>query len=128
MADATKGMVGGGYYDAHSSFQADTAASVAPLLQQAVAALTMPATGEVTVADYGCSEGRNSMATVNAALDLLLARGAKGFSVVHNDLPTNDWNTLSRNLSGAGFLSREIPAGPRAVFAAWLFSRGHAAS
>ena len=79
MADATKGMVGGGYYDAHSSFQADTAASVAPLLQQAVAALTMPADGEVTVADYGCSEGRNSMATVNTALESAHGARREGF-------------------------------------------------
>lgn len=100
MTGATEGMVGGGYYDAHSSFQAKVAASGAALLQQAVAALTMPASGEVTVADYGCSEGRNSTATVATALGLLTARGARRFGVVHNDLPTNDWNALARNLSG----------------------------
>lgn len=116
MTGATEGMVGGGYYDAHSSFQADTAASVAALLQQAVAALTMPADGEVTVADYGCSEGRNSMATVTAALHLLSARGAQGLSVVHNDLPTNDWNTLSRNLSSPGSYLAKYPQA-RALFA-----------
>jgi gibberellin A4 carboxyl methyltransferase len=116
MADATKGMVGGGYYDAHSSFQADTAASVAALLQQAVAALIMPADGEITIADYGCSEGRNSMATVTTALELLLAGGARGLAVVHNDLPTNDWNTLARNLSGAGSYLAKYPQA-RALFA-----------
>jgi hypothetical protein len=109
-------MVGGGYYDAHSSFQAETAASVTQLLQQAVAALTMPADGQVIVADYGCSEGRNSMATVTTALDLLSARGAKGFGVVHNDLPTNDWNTLARNLSGADSYLAKVPQA-RALFA-----------
>ncbi len=116
MIGATEGMVGGGYYDAHSSFQADTAASVAALLQQAVAALTMPANGEVTVADYGCSEGRNSMATVTSALGLLAARGAKGFGVVHNDLATNDWNTLARNLSAADSYLANYPQA-RALFA-----------
>lgn len=116
MTGATEGMVGGGYYDAHSSFQADTAASVVALLQQAVAALTMPADGAVMVADYGCSEGQNSMATVTTALDLLSARGAKGFGVVHNDLPTNDWNMLSRNLSGADSYLAKYPQA-RALFA-----------
>lgn len=116
MTGATEGMVGGGYYDAHSSFQAKVAASGAALLQQAVAALTMPADGEVTIADYGCSEGRNSMATVITALGLLAARGAKGFGVVHNDLPTNDWNTLSRNLSGPDSYLRSYPQA-RALFA-----------
>jgi hypothetical protein len=116
MTGATEGMVGGGYYDAHSSFQARTAASVAALLQQAVAILTMPGDGEVTVADYGCSEGRNSMATINAALALLSARGATGFAVVHNDLPTNDWQTLAKNLSGPdSYLTRYPQA--RALFA-----------
>jgi gibberellin A4 carboxyl methyltransferase len=116
MTGATEGMVGGGYYDAHSSFQAKTAASVAGLLTQAVSALTMPESGEVAVADYGCSEGRNSMATVTTALGLLAARGAKGFAVVHNDLPTNDWNTLSRNLSGPDSYLAKYPQA-RALFA-----------
>jgi gibberellin A4 carboxyl methyltransferase len=116
MTGATEGMVGGGYYDAHSSFQAKTAASVAGLLTKAVAELTMPANGEVAVADYGCSEGKNSMATVAAALGLLAARGAKGFAVVHNDLPTNDWNTLSRNLSGPDSYLAPYPQA-RALFA-----------
>jgi gibberellin A4 carboxyl methyltransferase len=116
MTGATEGMVGGGFYDAHSSFQAKVAASGAALLQKAVAALTMPADGEVTVADYGCSEGKNSMATVTAALGLLAARGAKGYAVVHNDLPTNDWNTLSRNLSGPDSYLATYPLA-RALFA-----------
>ncbi len=67
MVDATKGMVGGGYYDEHSSFQADVAESGAALLKSAVAALSLPAGGQATIADYGCSEGRNSMATVGRA-------------------------------------------------------------
>ena len=71
MADATRGMVGGGYYDANSSFQAHVAESGKALLQQAVEALTLPA--EATVADYGCSEGRNSMATIANALELSFA-------------------------------------------------------
>jgi cyclopropane-fatty-acyl-phospholipid synthase len=116
MTGATEGMVGGGYYDAHSSFQAETAASVAALLRQAVAVLTMPADGEVTVADYGCSEGRNSMATVTTALGLLAARGAKGFGVVHNDLPTNDWNGLAKNLSSPGSYLASYPQA-RVLFA-----------
>lgn len=98
--EATEGMIGGGYYDAHSSFQADTAASTADLLDQAVAALSLPLDGEAAVADYGCSEGRNSMATVGRALAHLASRGATGFAVLHNDLPTNDWGRLAKNLAG----------------------------
>ena len=39
MKGTTEGMVGGGYYDAHSTFQADVAASGAALLEEAVAAV-----------------------------------------------------------------------------------------
>ena len=45
-----------------------------------------------------------------------MARGAKGFGVVHNDLPTNDWNTLSRNLSSPGSYLATYPQA-RALFA-----------
>lgn len=116
MTDATKGMVGGGYYDAHSSFQADTAASGADLLKRAVAVLTLPADGTAMVADYGCSEGRNSMTTVSASLALLAARGATAFGVLHNDLPTNDWGRLAANLSDQGSYLRRFPQA-RVLFA-----------
>jgi hypothetical protein len=116
MTEATKGMVGGGYYDAHSSFQADVAASGKALLQQAVAALSLPAGGEATIADYGCSEGRNSMATIGSALELLAARGISDFAVLHNDLPTNDWQGLARNLSGPDSYLLRFPKA-RALFA-----------
>ena len=116
MTDATSGMRSGGYYDAHSTFQADTAASVANLLEQATAALTLPKGGAVTVADYGCSEGRNSMATVGAALKLLAARGARSLCVLHSDLPTNDWQGLAANLAGAASYLRSFPEA-RALFA-----------
>src|SRR5262245_22402699 len=116
MTDATKGMVGGGYYDAHSTFQADVAASVAALLKEAVDVLSLPVDGRVTVADYGCGEGRNSMATIATALSLLAARGVSGPDVLHNDLPTNDWAGLATNLSGADSYLRKYPDA-RALFA-----------
>lgn len=116
MTGATEGMVGGGYYDAHSSFQAKAAASGSALLAQAVDVLTLPADGRATVADYGCSEGRNSIATVGQALALLAARGVRDMAVVHNDLPTNDWGTLAANLAGPGSYLTAFPAA-RALFA-----------
>ncbi len=116
MTSTTEGMVGGGYYDAHSSFQAKVAAGGKTLLQNAVAALSLPASGEATIADYGCSEGRNSMATIDSALELLAARGVSGFGVLHNDLPTNDWLTLAKNLYGAESYLKRFPQA-RALFA-----------
>lgn len=120
MTEATKGMVGGGYYDAHSTFQADVAASVVALLRQATDILALPGDGKVTIADYGCGEGRNSMATMRAALGFLTARGVTEPVVLHNDLPTNDWIGLAANLSGAGSYLRDFPQA-RALFAAHGF-------
>jgi len=116
MGGATEGMVGGGYYDAHSSFQAKTAASGNALLAQAVEVLKLPANGLATVADYGCSKGRNSMAIVGEALTLLAARGATDVAVLHNDLPTNDWGTLASNLAGPDSYLKAFPS-VRALFA-----------
>ena len=117
---ATEGMVGGGYYDANSAFQRQVAASGDDLLAAAVAALAVPQGAPVTVADYGCSEGRNSMAIVGRALGLLAARGAVDMAVLHNDLPTNDWVQLAANLGGAGSYLETFPA-TRALFAPRAF-------
>lgn len=113
---ATDGMVGGGYYDAHSTFQAEVAASGTALLKQAVEAVRLPADGQITVADYGCGEGRNSMGTVKTVLGLLASRTKASPVVLHNDLPTNDWTGLIANLSSAGSYLREFPEA-RALFA-----------
>jgi hypothetical protein len=116
MTEATQGMVGGGYYDAHSTFQADVAASLTALLKRAVDVLRLPDDGKVTIADYGCGEGRNSMATIGTALTLLSGRGAVKPVILHNDLPTNDWAGLAANLSGATSYLRSYPEA-RALFA-----------
>ncbi len=116
MTGATEGMVGGGYYDANSSFQAKVAASGSDLLGQAVAALALRPGAQATVADYGCSEGRNSMAMVSEALTLLAARGASDMAVLLNDLPTNDWGGLAANLSKPDSYLGKFPA-VRALFA-----------
>lgn len=116
MTGTTEGMVGGGYYDAHSTFQAAVAESGKTLLQNAVAALSLTASGEATIADYGCSEGRNSMATIGSALELLAGRGVAGFGVLHKDLPTNDWLSLAKNLSSPDSYLARFPQA-RALFA-----------
>ena len=109
MTEATRGMLGDGYYDAHSAFQADVAASGAALLKQAIDILRLPADGKVTVADYGCGEGQNSMATIRTALELLSTRDVTGPVVLHNDLPTNDWDGLAANLSSPTSYLRDFP-------------------
>lgn len=109
MTGATAGMVGDGYYDANSSFQAQVAASGADLLAGAAGAVALAPGAHAVVADYGCSEGRNSLAMVTRALELLAGRGAGAMAVIHNDLPTNDWNRLAANLASADSYFRAFP-------------------
>ena len=60
----TTGMKGDGYYDDHSAPQMATIAAVLPWLEEAVAQLIFLAFfgGPLVVADFACSEGRNSIA------------------------------------------------------------------
>jgi cyclopropane-fatty-acyl-phospholipid synthase len=103
MADATQGMKGDGYYDAHDEYQRDVATSGAALVDACVAAIPVaePDTTFV-IADYGASTGANSIAATTAAARTVRSRyPGQPIAVLHQDLPTNDWNELFRNLAEA---------------------------
>ena len=90
-------MEGRGGYNRRSAVQASTASPALPLLEQAAGMVALPADGlAVVVADYGSSEGRNSLAPMAAAVATLRARMTAGraISVVHTDLPGNDFRVL----------------------------------
>lgn len=89
-------MEGAGSYNAHSHPQATAAELGVPALVAAARAMPIPATGTALIADYGASQGRNSLAPMRAAIDA--ARAAHGpstpLAVVHTDLPANDFSSL----------------------------------
>ena len=89
-------MAGGGQYNEHSTAQLSAAARALPLLRSAAAVVPPTADGSLTVADYGCSEGRNSLAPVRAAIEEMRRVHSTDapISVVHTDLPTNDFSSL----------------------------------
>ena len=95
-------MQGDGRYNSDSTAQAAAGHQGVPLLVAAAAAVPSPscsvtgAPGPVVLADYGCSEGHNSLAPVRAAVDALRARHGDGLQVVvlHTDLPGNDYSSL----------------------------------
>jgi cyclopropane-fatty-acyl-phospholipid synthase len=103
-------MRGGGYYDDHSEYQREVAGTAADLIAESVAAVPLPAAGRAfVIADYGASTGRNSVASTGAAVTAVRRRRpGQRVAVIHNDLPTNDWNQLFANVaasseaSGAG--------------------------
>lgn len=90
-------MEGHGGYNARSAVQASGAAPELPLLEQAARDATLlPGTGPVAVADYGSSQGRNSLAPIGLAVRTLRGRLAedRAISVIHTDLPDNDFSAL----------------------------------
>lgn len=62
----------------------------------------------ITLVDYGCSEGRNSMFVLGRAADALRARGADHPLVgVLSDLASNNFNQVFANLSFADQLAAQ---------------------
>lgn len=135
-------MAGGGVYDRHSTLQA---AASSPAVNALKAAASEVELREPTwIVDYGSSTGKNSIAAIGEAVQVLTRRGAKCVWVVHNDLPENDFSTLFRSLLttpvtylgephvfaaavGRSFYERVVPPGMcalgwSAIAAHWLSS------
>jgi gibberellin A4 carboxyl methyltransferase len=98
----TSGMKGDGFYDRNSSPQMAAVAAVLPWLEDAVARMDLTgSSAPVVVVDYGCSEGRNSIAVMRRIIAALRARTPRPIQAVHSDLPTNNFNQLFVNLATA---------------------------
>jgi cyclopropane-fatty-acyl-phospholipid synthase len=89
-------MQGGGFYNRHSSHQAANLTSALPLLEQAARTVSLEGPGSLVIADYGSSQGRNSMRPMSAAIEALRARAGsdRPIEVIHTDLPSNDFASL----------------------------------
>jgi AMP-binding enzyme C-terminal domain len=86
-------MEGGGSYNAHAKSQATGGMLGLPFLEQAVREMTIPEKNEtILIADYGSSQGKNSLTPMRVAIRALRARvGAdRPISVTHIDQPAND--------------------------------------
>lgn len=95
MTSGGAAMEGSGFYNRNSSLQAAGIAAVLPLWERALASVK-PGNSDLMVADYGSSQGRNSMLPIRMAIDALRAKtGADTpIEVVHTDLPSNDFASL----------------------------------
>jgi gibberellin A4 carboxyl methyltransferase len=99
----TTGMKGEGYYDQHSSPQWAAISAVLPWVEDAVSRIGFsdePA--PIVAADFGCSEGQNSIAAMRRIVAALRARTPRPILTVHSDLPTNNFNQLFINLATGG--------------------------
>jgi len=109
-------MEGHGAYNRGSRVQAAGLSPALPLLAEAAACVPLADGPEpIVIADYGASEGKNSLAPMRAAIAALRPRvGAeRAISVIHTDQPSNDFASLFEAVSGPeGYL-----AGDPAAFA-----------
>ncbi|HUC19236.1 MAG TPA: hypothetical protein VMA37_16270 [Acetobacteraceae bacterium] len=115
-AIAPEPMEGHGAYNRGSRVQAAGLSPALPLLAEAAGRVPLTAGPEpIVIADYGASEGKNSLLPMRAAIAALRARvgAARAISVIHTDRPSNDFASLFETVSGPeGYL-----AGDPAVFA-----------
>jgi hypothetical protein len=90
-------MEGEGAYNKYAKLPAGGAALAVPLLEKAVRNISI-GTGDqpVVIADYGSSQGKNSMAPMQVVIRDLRQRAGpnRPICVFHIDQPSNDFNTL----------------------------------
>lgn len=101
------GMVGHGFYDSNSAPQFSAISYIFPWLDEAVDAVVLDdQTLTIGLADFGCSEGKNSVALMERLIAAYRKNSDRPIQTIHSDLPTNDFSELFLRLSpkdGAGF-------------------------
>jgi SAM dependent carboxyl methyltransferase len=94
-------MEGQGAYNRHAAQQAAGGAWALPLLEQAAQQVLLPPPDiPAVIVDYGSSQGKNSLRPIQAAITVLRQRlgDQLPISVVHTDLPGNDFSSLFHTL------------------------------
>jgi len=96
-------MRGKGFYNENSRVQRTASAFALPLLVEAADTAPLPAGRELfMVADYGSSQGRNSLLPMRTVVERVRRRDADvAIEVVHNDLPDNDFSALFRTVAAS---------------------------
>ena len=91
-------MEGGGFYNRSARIPAGGGGLALPFLEQAVKNIAIDGRDQpVVIADYGSSQGKNSLAPMRVAIQALRTRVGRDLahiSVVHVDQAAIDFNTL----------------------------------
>lgn len=90
-------MEGGGSYNLHAKVPAGGGRLALPYLEKAAQSCTLPPGNDpIIIADYGSSQGKNSLAPMRAAIRCLRERAGseRDVMVIHVDQCANDFNTL----------------------------------
>ena len=118
--NAPSPMEGHGAYNRSSRVQGAGLAAAIPLLSDSAGIVPLaPSPGPIVIADYGCSEGHNSLIPMREAIAALRKRigASRAISVVHTDLPSNDFSALFEALESDpdSYLRSEQAIYPSAV-------------
>ena len=107
------GMRAGGFYDQHSTGQRASIESVFDWIDALLPGIPRPtaaADRPFTMADYGCSEGGNSLRIVEHVAQQLAKQDTPApLWAIFNDLATNNFNRLFENLAASNSLPAERP-------------------
>ena len=103
----TKGMTGS--YNRDSKTQQEDFAHSLDTLFESIDATVEVGENQYSIVDYGCSLGANSILAMSRLIQYIHAhKSISHFSVYHNDLPTNDFNALLKNLGSSTHDYRQI--------------------
>src|SRR5690242_14898322 len=94
----TPGMKGEGYYDQHSTAQGASYALLRDWIEGAMTTLALPTGQAVRLLDLGSSEGRNAIAGMTDAVQVLRRRSPQPVWTIYHDQPSNNFNRLFANL------------------------------
>jgi hypothetical protein len=100
-------MEGNGAYNKHAALPAGGATLALPFLEEAVRTLALDLGDRpVVIADYGSSQGKNSLAPVQLAVKNLRLRigPSRPIVVFHVDQPTNDFNMRMLQRGGSALV------------------------
>jgi hypothetical protein len=90
-------MEGKGAYNRHAAIPAAGGSFAIPLLEEAARQITLDSGDRpIVIADYGSSQGKNSLAPMQAAIAALRSRVGRErpIFVCHTDLPANDFSEM----------------------------------
>lgn len=99
---STSGMTGGGFYNSHSAPQWKAIEVLLPWLVEALQDLPASDPSPFTIADFGCSEGGNSITVIKQLVDAVRQKSDRPIQTIHSDLPTNDFSKLLTGLRPKG--------------------------
>lgn len=93
MAFQSKGLIG---YNSVSISQLKVAQQFIPELVEALKSVDNESKTYLSIADYGCSEGMNSITTFTEAFLQFRQVSSTPIFITHTDLPENNWSAVNK--------------------------------